>query len=150
MIEVMIVAFVIAGSLLVALAVSNRSMAVARQAAQSTQASFLLEEGVEAVRIMRDNDWDNIDALDSGTDYYMDYVSGDWTLIESPVAVGPFTRVLDFEDVYRDASSGDIDPSGALDTTTRLVNIEVSWQNGSSSVSETLSFYISDIFSTDD
>lgn len=149
MIEAMIVAFIIIASLLVALAVADRSIHVSRLALRSAQASFILEEGAEAVRIIRDDDWDNLGDLVPSTIYYPLFSGGTWTLSETLGTVDIFTRTVTIEDVYRDDTSGDITSSGGTeDELTKLINVEVSWQEGSNSSSKTMSFYLSDIFGT--
>src|SRR3989344_1744694 len=70
MVEVLIVSSIITVSILAAMAVSQKSIFVSRQAFHASQAAFLLEEGAEAVRILRDNAWTNISSLTAGTTYY--------------------------------------------------------------------------------
>ena len=151
MVEILITAFIIVGALLVAVAVTDRSIVISRQATQVAQASFLLEEGAEAMRILRDNDWDNIDsvALSISATYYIDFTGGTWALATIVSPVGIFTRTVTVGDVYRDAND-DIATSGTLDSQTRLINIEVAWSNGAKALNKKLSFYLSDIFSTND
>lgn len=174
-IEILVAASIIAMSVLAASNVAQKSINVSRQAFHSAQAAFLLEEGAEVTRVMRDNAWSNLSGLTSGTEYYPMYcktgdsysdskcqsysVSAPWTLVpmnnSSPyfltnqsANVGRFIRKVVVSDVYRDSTTQDIVASGGvLDTGTKLVTITVSWAQGSATVSKTLSFYLADIFS---
>ncbi len=148
MVEVLVAAFIITISVLAAMAVTQKSITVSRQALQSTQAAFLLEEGVEAVRVLRDNAWSNISNLTEATDYYPLFSGGTWTLSSTPFSVGMFTRKVVVSDVNRDDTTGDISPSGTDDPGTKLVVVTVFWNEAGVMVSKTLSFYIMDIFSS--
>ena len=146
-IEVLIAVSIIAVSILAAMAVAQKSVQVSRQSFHATQASFLLEEGAEAVRILRDNAWTNISALSAGTNYYPVFSSGTWTLSLSPATIGIFTRTINLANVNRDNSSKDISVSGSDDPGTKLVTVTVSWLEGGTTVTKTLQFYIMNIFS---
>lgn len=130
MVEILVAVSIITVSILAAMAVSQKSIFVSRQAFHSTQAAFLLEEGAENARIARDNAWSNVVALNSSEQ------------------VGIFTRTVVASNVNRDNSSKDIVVSGGtLDSGTKLITVTVSWNEGGSAISKTLKFYISDIFS---
>src|SRR3989339_1316452 len=90
-IEVLVAVSIITVSILAAMAVSQKSIYVSRQALHATQAAFLLEEGAEAVRISRDSAWANISSLSAGTNYYPTFSAGTWTLSETANTVGIFT-----------------------------------------------------------
>src|SRR3989344_6211936 len=99
MVEELVAVSIIAISIIAAMAVSQKAVQVSRQAVHTSQAAFLLEEGVEAVRITRDNGWGNISALSSGTTYYPGFTSGTWTLSATPSAIGIFTRTVEVASV---------------------------------------------------
>jgi Tfp pilus assembly protein PilV len=147
-IEVLVAVSIITACVLTAMAVAQKSIILSYRSVHTTQAGFLLEEGAEAVRILRDNNWSNIANLVPGTDYYLVFSGNTWTLSTSPNTVGKFTRKINFSTVYRDAVSGNISLSGTEDTRSRFVNITVSWNEGSKLLDKQLSFYIMDIFSS--
>ena len=66
-----------------------------RSSVESMQARLLAVEGVEVVRSLRDNGFENIP---TGT-YGIALTSGVWTLIESPDTQGKFTRTITIVDV---------------------------------------------------
>ncbi len=154
-VEVLIAASIITVSILAAMAVAQKSVYVSRQAFHTTQATFLLEEGAEAVRVLRDNAWSDISSLIIATNYYPTFSGGTWTLSTTANTVGIFTRTVVLADVNRDTSvdpntstSKDIVSSGgALDSGTKLITVTVSWTEGGATITKNLKFYIIDIFS---
>lgn len=146
MIEVIIASTIITLSMIAATAVAQKSMYVSRQATHTTQASFLLEEGAEVVRIMRDNNWTNISGLTVGTSYYAAFSAGAWSFSTTPSTIGDFTRTVQIANVNRDNTTKDISVSGTNDIGTKLVTVTVTWKEGGTTISKTLSFYILDIF----
>ena len=130
MVEVLVAASIITVSILVAMAVSQKSVYVSRQAFHTTQAGFLLEEGAENARIARDNAWGGVASLNSSEQ------------------IGIFTRTVVASNVNRDNSSKDIVTSGGtLDDGTKLITVTVSWPEGGVTITKTLKFYITNIFS---
>lgn len=147
MVEILVAVAIITVAVLAATAVAQKSVSIARQSTHNLQAAFLLEEAAESVRIVRDDDWDTIAGLTDGTDYYPTFSGGTWTLSATPVSNGIYTSTVVFAAVNRDATSGDIVSSGGvLDTGTKFVTVTVTWNEGSTAVSKSLSFYITDLF----
>ena len=147
MVEILVAVSIIAIAVIAATTVTQKAVQVSRMAFHTSQATFLLEEGAEAVRILRDNGWTNISALDPGTAYYPVFSSGTWTLSDTPNTVGIFTRTVSVASVTRDNITKDIAGSGTDDPGTKLVTISVSWQEGGTVMEKMLRFYILDNFS---
>ena len=147
LIEVLVAVSIITASTLAAMAVAQRSIILSHRSVNMSQASFFLEEGAEAVRILRDDDWVNISSLNTNTDYYLEFTGATWSLTTTPAQIGEFTRKINIADVSRDATSGNISESGNPDAGTKLVTVSVSWNEGSNTVTKTLQLYITDIFS---
>ena len=146
MVEIIVAVSIITVSILSAMAVSQKSAYISRQTFHATQAAFLLEEGAEAVRILRDNGWSNISNLTLDTSYYPIYSGGTWTLSSTGNTVGIFTRQVIIAGVKRDDVTKDIASIGTDDPGTRLVTVSVSWPEGGTTVTKTLLFYIINIF----
>jgi type II secretory pathway pseudopilin PulG len=146
-VEILVAASIITVSVLAATAVAQKSIYVARQSFHATQAGFLLEEGAEAVRTLRDNSWTNISGLSVNTNYYPTFSGGTWTLSSTPNAVDTFTRTVSIASVNRDNTTKDISSTGTDDLGTKLVTVTVSWKEGGTTVSKILQFYITNIFS---
>jgi len=147
LIEAIVASSIISISVIAAMQVSQKSIVVSRQAFHTAQAGFLLEEGAEAVRILRDNVWTNISGLTNGTSYYPTFSGSTWTLSTTPNTVGVFTRTVSIASVNRDNTTQDISSSGTNDPRTKLVTVTVSWAERGTTITKTLQFYITDIFS---
>ncbi len=147
MVEVLVAVAIITIAVLSATAVAQKSVTVSRQSTHNLQAAFLLEEGAEAVRVLRDDNWTNISSLVSGTTYYPTFSGGTWTLSTTANTIDSFTRTVVLADVNRDGVSGDIVSSGGtLDAGTKFVTVTVTWSEGTNNLSKTLSFYITNLF----
>ncbi len=146
MVEVLIAASIVVVLTLSMMSVIQRGLVISRQSLHSTQAAFLLEEGAESVRIIRDNAWTNISSLSVATNYYPTFSSNTWTLSLTPNQVGSFTRTINISAVNRNAVSGDISNIGTDDSGTKLITVNVSWQESGQTITKNLSFYISNIF----
>src|SRR3989339_536874 len=53
---------------------------VAKNNTKVIKAEFLLEEGVEVLKFVRDSDWTNISSLSSGSDYYLSFDGSLWSV----------------------------------------------------------------------
>ncbi|MEK7564166.1 MAG: hypothetical protein AAB510_01180 [Patescibacteria group bacterium] len=146
MVEILVVAAILVATTIVALEVAHKSIYVARQSLHQSQAAFLLEEGVEATRIVRDNAWSQISGLSLSTNYYLSFSGGTWVLSVTPSTIGIFTRTVVFSSAYRDGSQN-LASSGTLDAQTKLITVTVSWLEGTQVLSKNLKFYITDLFS---
>ena len=146
-VEILVATSIITVSILATTAVTQKSISVSRQAFHATQAAFLLEEGAEAVRILRDNAWSNISSLTPNTNYYPTFSGGTWILSTTPNTIGIFTRTVNIALVNRDNTTKDIGSTGTDDAGTKLVTVTVFWLEGGVTITKTLSFYIINIFS---
>jgi Tfp pilus assembly protein PilV len=153
MVEIVIATTIITIFVLVALNVTQKALAVSRQAVHSSQAAFLLEEGGESVKIFRDNNsWTNFSTLfNTSSTYCLSDTISSWTSALSTTSscakIGIFTRIVNVANVNRDGISGDIVSSGGtLDSGTKLITITVSWKESGNTITKTLQFYINNIF----
>lgn len=97
------------------------------QAVVRTQATLLAQEGLEAVRTMRDTDFD---VLVNGT-YGIVLTNGVWTLDDTPDVIDQFTRTITIAD-------------GTVPET-KLITTQVVWEiNGVSETDITVSELVSD------
>ncbi len=88
-----------------------------------SEALLYAQEGLEAVRNMRDRDFASLTNGDHG----LELVSGEWQFIAAPEDVdGFYSRTIIIEDVYRD-EFGDIAETGDLDPEIKRVISEVTW-----------------------
>jgi Tfp pilus assembly protein PilV len=141
LVEVVVATAVIAIVLVALLGAISKSVQVSTLALQKTQAAYLLDEGAEAVKFIRNGSWDSIVAVADDTPYYLSLTGSTWTLTTVPASIDGFTRTVVFSSVYRDGQS-DIATSGAVDGGTRKAVISVSWQGQNGEVTESLPLYI--------
>ncbi|HCC04763.1 TPA: hypothetical protein DEP58_00475 [Patescibacteria group bacterium] len=106
--------------------------------AEETQAVYLLEEGFEAARFMRDDSFSlRISPLIGAGATYLVPTTSAWVATSSAVVLlEKFSRTLEFSEVYRRSSDGTIVPASSpdpktLDTGTVRLEGEVSWSTGS-------------------
>jgi prepilin-type N-terminal cleavage/methylation domain-containing protein len=116
-------------------------------ATKKVQAAFLMEEGVEVVKIFRDTGWStNIESLGTSTPYYLTFSAGTWQSSSVNTFVDDtFERKFQLDPVIRNASD-DIAASGTIDPDTLKLTVTVSWRSGSATTSQSISTYITNLF----
>ncbi len=104
---------------------------------QQFQAVSLLKEASEAVRNVKEADW-NTFAIDGN--YHADVSGNKWVLANGPSTFNGLGELINIADVYRNPTSQQIVTSGGtLDPSTKKVTVTVSWSTPrSSSISSTL------------
>ena len=151
LIEVLIACTILSLSVLSLISASTKGLQVSRQALRQTQVAYLLEEGGEAVKSIRNDAWSNISGLTNGTTYYISFNTGTnkWTTSTTPNTIDSiFTRTVVISAVNRDSNDDIVTSGGTLDSLTKKVTVTVTYTLPDNiSSSKTLSFYISDIFS---
>lgn len=150
LVEVLIACAILSLCIIALMTASSKGIQTSSQALRQTQAGFILEEGAEAVKTIRDASWSNISSLTTGTTYYLSFSTSTntWSLSTTPPPTidSIFTRNVVLSAVNRD-SNDDIASSGTLDARTKKVTVTVSWPiSDNTTSSKTLDFYISDIF----
>ncbi len=111
------------------------------------QAALLAEEGIEAVKTLRDASWSGkIAPLSSGTRYGLAWSGSAWTSTTSTKYVDSFFyRTFTLADVYRD-SSYRIAASGTLDPNTKQVTVSVAYRTALATSTKSIGSYITNIF----
>lgn len=157
-IEIIIACTIISITVLALLSTAQKGIELSGRALRQAQANNLLEEGVEAVKIIRDNDWNNINNLVLDTDYYLFFNlnTNTWSLsssIDTPTDSIPsypiddiFTRKIVFSSTERDSSDDIVLSDGDVDDRTKKVTVSVSWLSPTGQVEKDLVFYLMDIF----
>lgn len=149
MIEVIIVSSIIVlvittliGSVSIYLRQSSKNI-------DDVKVGYLLEEGIEAVKTMRNNSWTSkIATLSNNSTYYLYFGNNAWSATTTKQVVdGIFTRTFILYPVYRDANK-DIALSGTLDAGTKKLSVNVSWFDNSSesTTTKSISTYIANIY----
>ena len=139
---------IVLGSLITA---SNMYLSGAEENLKSTKGVYIAEEGMEAVKIMRDNDWGNITTLTDNTNYYLYFDTSSstnniWKATSTTSFIDSvFIRILKVNAVYRDLNGRIVESGGTLDSNTKKVSVSVSWPSKSTTTIKTLSTYIANI-----
>jgi len=130
-----------------AASVIKTAMVAERGAAQNIKSAYLLEEGMEAVKLLRDESWaSNIAPLLSGADNYLEFNGTKWLATSSNIYIDAvFERKFRADNVLRDIND-DISSSGALDQDTKKITVFVSYRNKSATTTKQISAYITNIF----
>ncbi|TAK57473.1 type II secretion system protein [Patescibacteria group bacterium] len=115
------------------------------------KASFLLEEGLEVVRLLRDTSWSsNIGNTTVGTTYYLYWTGSAWQATTTAQTVDTlYTRTLVFSNAYRDSNDRIVSSGGTLDPNTRGYMVTVTWPTNTSTsatTSKQISSYITNMF----
>jgi Tfp pilus assembly protein PilV len=157
LVEVVIACSILSITVLSLMLTAGKSIQVSGYSLNQAQATLLAEEGVEAVKSIRDNDWN---AVTTNGSYYLFFntTTNLWSLrltssgMSAPNGSIPnypidstFSRTVAISSVNRD-SNKDIASTGSLDTGTKKVVVTTSWNNPSGIVNKSISFYISNIF----
>lgn len=112
-------------------------------------ASFLSEEGVEAVKSIRDAGWGSgITPLILDTDYWLAFSGGRWTLsqVPQPLIGGFYERKIRFSSVSRDGQDDIVLVGGTVDTNTKKVSVSVAWSYRGATTTDTVAAYITNLF----
>ena len=112
------------------------------------KATFLEEEGLEAVRLMRDLSWaDKIATQVTGVPFYLVFDGATWTAVATSDFIGGiFERKITLTDVYRDSSQNIVSSGGTLDPNIKKVTSAVSWFSRGATTTRSLSTYLTNVF----
>ena len=148
LVEVLVATAIIMGFLTTLVTVHNAYLNSSFSNLNSVKATYLGEEGIEAIKGLRDSSWtSNIRSLTNGTVYYLSFQGGTWTTTTTPSVIdSQFTRTIVLSAVNRDASSDITLSGGTLDQNTRKVHVDVSWVDHAATSTRVIDTYITNIF----
>lgn len=151
LVEVVVASAIIGAALSALVPIGHLAFRAVDEAGFRIRASYLTEEGIEALRFLRDAGWSaNVSALPTCTPRYLALVAGVWQISSVPEpAVDGIARSLRFEAVTRDGSdniTGRRCTLAGSDLSTRAVTVGVSWSNRGKNASTTISTYLTDLF----
>lgn len=114
------------------------------------RANFIVEEGLEAMRFLRDQSWaTNLGGLSAGTTYYLAFATttSTWSVGTNGSEIDKlFLRKITAENVCRNGSYDIVSSCGTLDPDTKKINVSVEWLERGSTTTISASTYLSDIF----
>lgn len=150
-----LVEVILAISILLAIFLSASSffltaLDVSETTTRHIQSTYLVEEGIEAIRALRDAGWTPyIMPLSTTTAYYLLWTGSQWSPTTTPQKTeNIYTRSFVVEDVFRDAATYDIASSGTFDRDTKKFTFTVAWPttNGTGTSTETAETIIGNLF----
>jgi len=145
-----VVAVAIVGSAFVAVVGAfNLFLRTALRTTPEIKAIFLLDEGLEAMRSIRDIDWQTeISPLALDTPHNLVFVAGRWESTTTPITYidGVYDRTVVLASVNRDSDGRVVASGGTLDPNTKYVTVSVAWSNRTATTTKTASLYITNLF----
>lgn len=150
LVEVVIASGIITAFLTTLITVHNTYLRSSFSNLDSVKAAYLAEEGIEAVKGIRDVSWGtNINPLIDGTTYYLLFstTTNAWTITTIPSFIdSKFSRELFFSGVNRDTSNDITTSGGNYDHNTRKVTVSVSWADRGATTTRSMDTYITNLF----
>jgi Tfp pilus assembly protein PilV len=148
LVEVLVAVFIFTIILSSLILISNMYLSGATDSLRNTQAAYLAEEGIEGIKVIRDNSWDSILSIPLNTKSYLSFstASSTWQISNTEENIGVFSRSFIVNSVNRD-SNGDISGSGTNDPNTKKVMVTISWNGKNGAVTKDLITYITNIVS---
>lgn len=131
LIEVVIASAVLSVSLLGISSYFQATLRASRATESAVQGDYLLEEGVEVVKLFRDMSYtNNLKNMSTTTNYFLSWTGTTWASTTVNTFIdGKFERKITFTDVNRDVTTKNISSSGSYDPDIKLVTVFVSWWN---------------------
>jgi len=96
------------------------------QQEQRFQAAVLVQEGLEAVRVVREASWQSF--AQNGV-FHPETYQGSWRLVAGQEILDGFTRSITISDVFRDNNGNIAGPETNPDPSTKKIDIAVSWDD---------------------
>ena len=134
-IEILVALALLSGGLVCLLTLANFSLRNSIALKETTQAKFLAEEAIEAVRNFRDNtNWqtNGLGVLTASAPYYLQKSSSvppQWQLVPGQEIINGFNRQVVFNQVARDANDNITESGGAPDLETKKIIATVWWKD---------------------
>jgi len=108
---------------------------------KTVKATYLIEEGVEAVNFLKDKDWAGLGVV--GVNYYLVWIGTTWQATTTKSYIDQvFERKYSFENVNRDSNMNITLVGGTVDLNTRKLTVQVSWSDISGTTTKSMSSYL--------
>lgn len=114
---------------------------------RNIEANYLMQEGLEAMTVLRDIAWtNNFASLSTTTTYYITWNGTRWaTTTTTQYVDGIFLRSISVSDLKRDANDDLSTTTGTYDSNIKQVTVTVSFTQGHSTTTKSLSRYFANI-----
>lgn len=149
LVEVVIVASIFSVFMVSLVSYYKKVLDVSQDTTRHIQSGFLLEEGIEVVKMLRDESWSNkVATLSTTTTYYFLWSGSVWSATTTEQKIeNVFTRSMLITDVFRDVNDT-IASVGTHDPGTKKIHIDVSWprKGGGATTTESAETYVTNLF----
>lgn len=132
-IEIIIIILILGLGFLTMMQFYKIALSKSRGQQNETQANYLASAGLEAVRQVRDNNWNNIIQDITPDQDYQIVKNGTppnlvWQLNTGVETIGQFQRTIKINSVHRDTIGNIVLTGGDPDSETKKITATVSWQ----------------------
>ncbi len=152
LVEVVIGAAIMGTSMIAIINAYSYFLRIESFGSKTVAATYLLEEGIEGMRYIRDTGWTaHIASLSTTTTYYLSLTSsagiGTWQATTTRQTYDNiFVRTINLSDVKRDTITKNISSIGVFDPNIKKITVTVSWLGPSgTTTSRTLSTYLANM-----
>ena len=148
LVEVIIASAIISLSMIYISDVYGNFLKLSLENTDKVQAIFLLDEGVEAIKTIRSYAWSTVASSTAATNYYLTWQNARWQSTTTPAIIdNKFIRKFTVSNVYRDPTTLNIVTSGGvLNTDSKIISLDISWNYKGATSSKQTSFYIFNIY----
>lgn len=148
LIEVIVGAAIIGSAILATMGAYANLSKLSYQNTPKIQANYLAEEGIEAIRTLRDAGWSSkISTLSTSTTYSLYWNGSSWTATTTNILIdGIFSRTFILSEVGRDANFNILSSGGTYDSGSKKISVTVSWPDRDGTSTKNMQSYIFNTF----
>ncbi len=148
LIEVVIAAAIIGSSVVFIMGIYSGLTKLSYRNTARIQSAMLAEEGIAAIKTMRDSGWTSrIASLSTTTTYSLYWTGSVWqATTSSPIIDGQFYRTFTITGVSRDIDADIVTSGGTFDPNSKKVTVSVSWADNGATSTKSLEAYIFNVF----
>lgn len=151
LLEVVIGLGILAVAFFSLITVSESILRVSRTNSDMIQADYLLQEGAEAMRSIRDGGWTPYIMplsvfANTNIKFYIAQSGQQWQATSTPEIIGKFYRYVQVANVYRGPTQDIVQSGGTLDNNTRKFTVTVAWPEAGATTTRSSSFYLTNYF----
>lgn len=108
---------------------------------KTIKATYLIEEGIEAVNFIKNSDWNNLGNVN--TNYYLIWTGDSWSATTTINYIDQiYERKFATENVNRDSNDDIVLSGGTIDPNTRKLTVQVSWVDTSGTITKSIYSYL--------
>ena len=150
LVEILVAVFIFSIVLSSLVVATNMYISESGDSLKSAKAAYFAEEGIEAMKTIRDVKWANITSLSTSTAYYLTFNNSSstnyfWSTTTTATSTDGFTRKITISNVNRNSTGHIVSSGGTADASTKLITSSVSWLSKSGTTTKPLSTYITNI-----